>query len=241
MNTHEQVDQLLAGFAVGGLSERDSAMVRKHLEECDVCAANLQAMAEVVGALPLSVDAVEPPPSLRERVLAIPSKRRGLPFLPQPVRAAIASPFRGGPALRASWALAVVVAIALVAWNVTLQRQLNDTNSKVAQLSGQVQHGALTGASGQGAVAYFGSEKTALISLHDLKALPSDKQYVLWVLPVGGSPEAAGAFQPESDGTKLLVVARSLSGSDTLAVTVEPRDVPPTRPTSTPLMTGRLA
>jgi len=243
MSTHEQVDQLLAGFALGALSEGDAALVRRHLAECETCAENLGAMADVVGALPLSVEPLAPPAGLGARIDAIPRRRHGvLPFLPRPARPVLRLPFAARPAIRYSWAAAAIAAVALVSWNVALQRQLDDTRSRVAQLGAQVRTGNLTNAGGvrTGAVSYLANQHLALVSLRGLATPAGTQEYELWVIPSGGAPIPAGAFLPEADGTKLLVVQSALRPGDTLAVTAEPRGVAHTAPTTKPFIAGEI-
>ncbi len=242
MNTHDRVDQLLAGFALGGISDGDAGRVRRHLKECDVCAANLAAMADVVGALPLTIELSEPSPMLRQRVAAIAqTKRRVLPLLPRPPRPLIRLPLRARP-LPWSWAAAAAIAVALLAWNVALQRQLNDVNTTVAQLSGQTLRGSLVGSGGSpaGSASYFSRDGVTLVSLRGVAAPAADHEYELWVITAAGAPAPAGSFLPEVDGTKLIVLTRPMVPGSRLAVTVEPHGVAHTAPTTVPLITGRL-
>jgi anti-sigma-K factor RskA len=241
MSQHEQVDQLLAGFALGGISDSEARLVRGHLRECDICAGNLSAMADVVGAMPLSVEAVQPPDSLRERVLAIPqARRRGLPFLPRPPRS-LPALFPSRPALGYAWAAAAILVVALGTWNLALTRQLADTNSRVSQLQAQVQRGSLVGPANAsvGSVAYLGRDQLAIVSFHALATPRSGREYQLWVVDSKGRAESVGVFLPEPDGRKLLVLNRQVAGSDTFAVTDEPFGGS-YAPTTTPFITGHI-
>ncbi len=57
-------------FALGSLPAADAARMEAHLAECPECRAEVDALAPVVGDLALATPGIEPPPGLRERVLA---------------------------------------------------------------------------------------------------------------------------------------------------------------------------
>jgi anti-sigma-K factor RskA len=193
-----------------------------------------------VAALPLSVEQLAPPASLRDRVLAIPTSRRGvIPILPRPAR--VLPRFTAGPVLRYSWALAAAVLVALGTWNVVLERQLGDTNSRLAGLQNQVLRGALVGNANAtvGSVSYLANDHLALVALHSLDVPSGDREYELWVIEKNTPPQPAGVFLPEPDGTKLLVLSRQLTPADTLAVTIE-RHGGSNAPTMAPIITGHV-
>ncbi|MFN2462297.1 MAG: zf-HC2 domain-containing protein, partial [Candidatus Dormibacteria bacterium] len=70
MTTHEQVDELIAAFALGAVEDAEATLVRRHLPECPECQDTLVRMTEVVAVLPLSLEEVAPPEDLKSRVLA---------------------------------------------------------------------------------------------------------------------------------------------------------------------------
>ena len=48
MNTHEQINELLAGFALAELSEQQSSEVKKHLDDCQQCRSELKRLEAVL-------------------------------------------------------------------------------------------------------------------------------------------------------------------------------------------------
>jgi anti-sigma-K factor RskA len=67
-------------------------------------------------------------------------------------------------------------------------------------------------------------ERGGLILLAaNLKPIPADKTYQLWVIPPDGKPVPAGTFRPDATGSATLVLPQLASGitAKTLAVTVE--------------------
>jgi len=245
MSIHEQVDQLLAGFALGAANDEEAGLVRRHLAECDTCTQALAYMTEVAGVLPLAVEEVMPPAGMRERVLAAARGNRQSPPMSAPIVDArpVRAPWQRLPV--ASWRLgfaaAAVFLLVLAGWNLSLQNQLNHANSQLAQVQGQNLNGSLVAAQGSaaGSIKYLPRDHVALVSLHALASPPSGKVYELWVIDRAGKAEPAGVFLPESDGGKTLVVARALTSSDKLAVTVEPLGGS-LQPTSTPIITGHI-
>ena len=230
MSTHEQVNELLAGYALGALDEDDERMVRRHVERCATCAADLKAMGAVSAVLPLSLEEVAVPASLRQSIHDLAHARRERTIITPALRLPAYRPL--------AWAAGALVAIGLVGWNISLQVQLGQTGAEVAQLKGQVVHATLSGATASGTVAYLGTDRVALVSLEGLTRPAEGKTYELWVIG-GGVPQAAGTFLPDSDGTKALVLARQLKVGQELAVTLEPSGGSPP-PTSNPLLRGKL-
>ena len=70
MSSHEQVNELLAGFALGSLTP-DEEQRGAATSGQSACAADLAGMRDVVGALPLMLDEVEVPhPCARRSTLS---------------------------------------------------------------------------------------------------------------------------------------------------------------------------
>ena len=59
------------------------------------------------------------------------------------------------------------------------------------------------------------------------------------MIPLGGKPQAAGVFLPDTDGSKVLVLNRLINHGDIVAVTQEaPGGV--AQPTGAPVITAQL-
>jgi hypothetical protein len=67
---HPDRDDLVA-YSLGGLDPREEAAVEAHAPSCARCTRELEALAPAVAVLGESVPQLEPPPELRERVLAV--------------------------------------------------------------------------------------------------------------------------------------------------------------------------
>src|SRR5256885_15985090 len=83
MSDHEELESAVAAWVLGALDADEAEAVRSHAEGCPTCREVAVTLRRVVGALPLAVDEVTPPPRLRERVLAAAdASRRGANLAP---------------------------------------------------------------------------------------------------------------------------------------------------------------
>jgi hypothetical protein len=63
------VSELLPGFALGILDEKDTETVLQHLGGCDICQAELTGYQTVTQSLGMAAPMVEPPAHLKEKVM----------------------------------------------------------------------------------------------------------------------------------------------------------------------------
>ena len=136
--THEELRELSGGYALGVLDEPERLAFERHLATCASCAAEIRDFTAVASALALDVPQVDPPPSLRERVLRAATKPGPQPAVIEPIAERRVLP--GAPAGRAPQneqrrprregllallsAAAVVIAVALGAYAISLQRRI---------------------------------------------------------------------------------------------------------------------
>lgn len=66
----EEVRELAAGYVLDALEPREQIAVREHLQTCPQAHAEFNELGGVVGYLSDAVEPIEPPPALKERVLA---------------------------------------------------------------------------------------------------------------------------------------------------------------------------
>ena len=132
--THDEMRELLAGYAIDGLADSEAAVVAEHLAWCADCSLELRSLQETVDALAGAVPQLAPPERLRARVLldaALPTATvAGAAPLPAPDRSpraitpvAIAGAVRAGHLLRRAMAVAAV--LALVALSATTVSELS--------------------------------------------------------------------------------------------------------------------
>lgn len=72
MNTsdHNRWSEDLAAYVLGALDPREAAALERHLEDCERCQEEMRWLEPAVQTLPESVERQEPPPRLRESLMA---------------------------------------------------------------------------------------------------------------------------------------------------------------------------
>jgi anti-sigma-K factor RskA len=244
--TCESFDELAGAFALGAMDAHEAAAVRAHLATCDKPHAELRDALPAADVLAASLEPVAPTAALRDRLMGtiegIPPVGRTsveavMPPWPRPGWFDWISPRVARPLAVA----AVVAAIALGAWNVSLRSDLNQRDAALRAVAAAIANGQtafrVDGSGGRGYVVDTPGVGAALV-VADLQALPADKIYELWLLDAAGVPVAVGTFTGTIGAVAVLQVEKDLSGYATFAVTVEAERVG--APTTTPVMVGDL-
>lgn len=226
---HEQYVQLVVGHALDALEPDEEQLLLRHLPGCAPCGRDLARHRESLAELAHATDPVEPPSALwdgiREGVLArdpgafsTPQASTG-PAGPAPVASdelasrREARRSRQGRALVSVAAAAVVVAVGLLGWNVSLQRdrgsQVEASAALVAAVAaleaGPGRTVPLTDTDGRSlAVAVLQEDRMSLV----LEGLPAndvtDSTYVVWGQTGAGQPAALASFDVASDGVGVV-------------------------------------
>ena len=91
----------------------------------------------------------------------------------------------------------------------------------------------------QGKAIYVRGSGTLVFLASNMPALPPEKIYELWLIPLQGAPIPAGLFRPDAHGSAAVVKPPLATGIEakTFAITVEPV-AGSAAPTSTPIMVG---
>jgi anti-sigma-K factor RskA len=216
--------EALAAYALESLGEAERARVEAHVASCATCGRHLAEYRAVVGALPTGLEPVTPPPAAWAAIRAAARERR-----PRLRRWA-----RVGNWLRlARWPALAVAAVALVAWNVLLQRELTRLApgpapgpevEALARRPGQVVIFSGTGVPDASARLFVAADGGhGHLAVAGLPLLPRDRVYQLWFLR-GGLPAVSGAtFAVNAHGRAWVkvVVPASLDGVRAIAVTEE--------------------
>jgi anti-sigma-K factor RskA len=244
--THESIDELAGAFALGAMSAEEAAAVRAHLASCDQPHAELREALPAGDVLAASLEPVAPSAALRDRLMATVER------IPPQDRAPVEAVKPPWP--RAGWldgisprvarplaVAAVVAAIALGAWNVSLRSDLDHRDAALRAVAAAIGNGQsafrVDGSAGRGYVVDTPGIGASLV-VADLKSLPAGRLYEIWLLDAAGAPVAVGTFTDTSGAVAVLPVEKDLSGYATFAVTVEAKRVD--APTTTPVMVGDL-
>ena len=249
---HDALRELTGAYALGALSGAEKRALEAHLTSCAECAAEVRAFGDVARGLDRAVPQVDPPASLRGRVIArvesLASKSAAPDVLPHPPSIE-RSPGAVWLALAASLIAAVLGFYALSLRNrvQVLQGELADARQRAAaaeQIVETIQQRAenlqrtsdIVGApdvttvtlKGQGAgsaasgLALVSRSRGVVFVGQNLPPLDPGKTYQLWIVPTSGPPLDAGIFAPDSAGAASLTNALNVPSFKAVAVTLEP-------------------
>jgi anti-sigma-K factor RskA len=247
MSDHEKYEPSLAAWVLGALDAEEAAAIAAHVDGCSECRETARRLGRVASMLPLEVEEPEPPASLRSRILALtaspprPSLGRE-DFRPAhgPSRAQRRGPsmFDRVPALAAAAAVLLALTVGAVVGEVAGRTTSPPSQAEVARftLSG---HGSMAGA--QATVVDLKHDGVALVDFTGLPPLQPGNVYELWLIRPDKQPQPAGVFVPDSNGTKVVVVATPLAGYVTVAVTTELGPNGVQAPTQQPQLYGTVA
>jgi len=248
MSDHEEMENMIAAWVLGATDPEESKEIARHVDGCDTCRATAARLRRIAEAIPLAVEEVEPPSGLRQRILSAATSTR---TAPAPAR--VESPARVIPLRRprvnlrpagrvplSAVAAMVVVALAagLVIGDLANRTAPPPTTNQVAKFN-LAGHDSMADA--RASVVDLKSDGIAFVDFSGLPALAPGKVYELWLIGGASRVDAAGVFVPDSNGNKVVVVSRPLTGYTTMAVTTEQGPGGVTAPTQQPQLAGSIA
>jgi anti-sigma-K factor RskA len=236
---HEHWSEDLAAYMLGALEPEKAAELERHADGCERCRADLRWLTPAVDALPESVQRLQSPPELRERVMAEvradarrQGARRGRDADPGLARRAAdwLQDLGSGPmGLRPVVGFAAAVLV-------------------VAAVAGLAVGGGIGGGSDEGAGSTIVAGKapgvTAKIvteggggTLHlaNVRQLPKERVLEAWVQRDGEVHPVRALFVPDREGRATTTIA-DMEGVETVMVTTEPPGGSKA-PTSSPIVT----
>lgn len=230
----------LAAFALGEI-ERDGELLA-HLQGCPSCQRDMRAYARVARALPYEAPQSEPAAELRGRILAAVTQTAAP--APRPTR------WWARPIGLPAFAAALAVIIALLGWNVVLQRQLDAAQSQVAASragwrdmtdllnSTEVRWYSLGGASASGHFWSSPQKRVACLVAQGLPTLADEQVYQVWLVR-GGQWTSVGMFEERTGSAWVIVpIDGPAEGYDAIEVTAEPAGGS-TTPSGPPVLRGQ--
>jgi anti-sigma-K factor RskA len=252
-------DDLQPWLAARALGEADDdPAFRAHLDDCTRCQADLAEYRGVAGLLPYGAPEAAPAPDLRERIVAAVAREAGaaLPANPRTLPGGTAEPQlarRSGFSLSSWFALAfAALAIALLAWNVSLRAEVNNQAAEVAYHrrswqtviallnDSSVRWYALAG--GQASAHAWATPQGQDICFvaQALPAIADGQVLQVWVSHAGQTA-SLGSFEPRNGNAWVLFKSDAPFASyDQVFVTVEPNGGS-AAPSGPPILSGSLA
>jgi anti-sigma-K factor RskA len=281
--SHAEVEDLASGFVLGALGPEEMAAVRDHLASCPEPHPELETLGAVVPALALAAPEAQPGPELGARIMGVArgeaarpvprsasqragtgaaSLAAGLRSVPDGNTSAAAGRSRRGlgawlDALRrpaySFAAVAVVVVVALVAWNLRLQEQVSDLDGYRAAVGDVLDAAALPGGQlavlagpsggGPSGLAAVTPDGHVTMAMRNLDPTSGSQVYEAWLIAGSNAPLPIGSFAVGSAGTGALtarVHGSAVGTGAVLALTLEPRPGA-TTPTLPILAQGRAS
>lgn len=220
------VHALSGAYAVDALDDIERASFERHLAECAECRAEVASLRETA-ALLASTEAVEPPASLRDRVLADISTVRPLP--PEVAPAARARRHLG------ALVAAAAVVVALLGAGVVVWHQPWQDNTTVAESvlsADDAQSTTLELGEATATMTHSDSLGRAVIVTDDMPPPPEGKVYQLWFDVPGEGMVSAGLMPVATDQT--VVLDGDAATATGAGITVEPAGGSP-HPTTEPV------
>jgi len=227
----------LAAYVLGALDPAEAAELERHAEGCERCAAEIRWLTPAAQALPESVERLQPPPELRDRLMAevradaVELRHAGVGAdRDDPSAGRLTSWLRGlGSRPHGLWPAAGLAATVLV----------------VAAIAGFAIGGSDSGGGGTstivagrapGVTAKLVSEGDGgTLRLANVRPLPRERVLEAWVRRDGEVEPVPALFVPDREGRASTTIG-DMRGVDTVMVTTEPPSGSES-PTSAPLVT----
>ena len=240
---HERFEDLKDAYVLGALPEEERLSLEEYLAAHPERQAEIDELRAVAGLLAFSPQEQEPSRELRSRVMEVVEAEA------EPRGAGRRSTFaRIGDYLSVrSLALgaAILLAIALLSWNVLLQGQVQNLQGKVEDTRDQRQiqqsrtielEGSWADQGVDAEVASIDNDQIILVA-KNMPSVPEARTCQIWVIN-NDVPKPSGLFQPDRNMTA-TPITNSISKADVIAVTVEPAGGSK-KPTSDPVLLAEL-
>lgn len=222
---HSRWSDDLAAYVLGALERDEAAAFERHLDGCDRCQEEMRWLQPALQTLPESVERTEPPPQLRESLMA---------EVRADARAEREASERPAQARSWGWLLKPAAGLAVVALLVagvvgyevgkdgsgdgggtTVERQVGGINVKMVQ-----------------------EGNSGTLQLAGVHQLPPDKVLEAWVEREGQVEAVPALFVPDRAGQAETRIA-DMSGVAVVMVTEEPQGGSD-QPTGDPIMTMKV-
>ncbi len=240
-NTQED----LASYAMRGLPIEESASIRTHLQSCSACRAELAEVCGDLALLGIAVPQQPLPEGARQRFLDKIASTAEMKT-PAPLAEVTAITVKRGARYWVPWVAAAAMAIAAVSLGVQNRALIEEQQDQLRMITNLAARASqaqqllevLTAPTAQrvtltegklpaqptARATYLPERGGLVLQATNLKPLPEDKTYELWIIPANGTaPVPAGLFHPDTVGSATLVLPPLPSGvvAKAFGVTIE--------------------
>jgi len=232
---HTAIEELLAIRSLGGLDGDDVALLETELAshgDCEECRRLEREYEETAGHLAFALDPTPVDMGQADEILRRATHPATQDKPPSPTAPGIDELGERRTRRARVWPALVAAAVAIILAVSAVVLFGPDRRTGVQASTGQQVVG-FTGDAGELAMAYRPGEPGALLLGSGFADPGADKVYAIWMLQ-GTTPVSGGCVRPH-DGSIVVFVDADLTGTDQMAVTVEPASCP-SAPTTTPVM-----
>jgi anti-sigma-K factor RskA len=240
MTITPDIHTLTGPYVLDAVDDLERTGFEQHLSVCVPCGAEVRGLRESLVKLTAGI-AMTPPASLKPAVLAQAATLRQLPPRLRVPAGTASSTERKRPriALRSLVALAAAFLAAATGGGIAIDQYRDNTaaaaisasaNAILSQPDARTFHGAVA-AGGQATIVVSGKQDAGALLVRDLRPLPGNKTYQLWLIDSTSTAHSAGLTNGKS--TTPTIITGGLADKIAFAVTVEPKggSTQPTVPT----------
>lgn len=261
MTDQDDLHLLAGAYALGSLRGKEKADFEAYLAGSEEARAEVATLSDTAVRLAFATETVTPSPQLKAGLMAaIRTTPQLSPAAAEPVEATepaaavelVETPPRSNAErkARSRWfarpvtiLVAAAAAVVLFAGGNLLGQATANPTAVQAQAASLVElsaaedvqraHSTVTGG-GQATLIWSLDLRRSAVVIGKLPVLPAGKTYQLWYIDASGA-KAAGTFESTDSGNTWRVLDGTMSGGDTVGVTVEP-DGGSAQPTTKPIV-----
>jgi anti-sigma factor RsiW len=237
------IEELLPAYALDAINDVDRERIESHLRECADCRLDIDEYRSVTAMLAFAAPQVEPPASLKQRVLKAtgtkPQAVRESPSFAAGLSTWLVNLFRA-PAFSA---MTLVLVVGLAIWNLSLQNQI----AQQATVNQQMQSDVTRTRAIVSMVAYSENQPRVMqasdvapkavgrlvaapelnslaLIVYDMPKLEASRVYQVWLIDPAGDRTSGGTFTVDANGRAWVLIRapKPLSGYQGIGITIEP-------------------
>jgi anti-sigma-K factor RskA len=227
---HEEYRENIGPYVLGALPELEAAILERHLASCEGCRAEVEELRPVTGAIARSVPQVEPPESLKQKLMAtVRAEAEARAAAAQPERRQRKRPaWLAGLRPRVAAAAALAVLALGVVIGVTADRASHHGERTV---SARINRTLVP--TGNASLAVSSDRSNASVRLSDVPKPGSGHLYELWVQHGDGTISPGPTVA--NGGDREVKIPGGVRGARAVMMTVESHRV--AKPTGPVIMT----
>jgi hypothetical protein len=221
---HTRYEQDVGAYLLGALDELETKAFERHLVTCARCLEDVELLRAATDALPRSVTPLSAPPTLKRSLMEVverEAREAGAEAPSQSVRERLAALVPGALRVRpvVAWGVAAVFLVVGISAGFGVSRIAGGGETRT--VSASVDHKRVPFASARLVMPDRGRDG-AILRLHGLPNLPSNRVYQVWVQE-DGEIIPGPVFGVRQDGSGAAAVPEELDEADAVMVTREPR------------------